>query len=74
MFLEGCGTHAYRKPVRGIPKGTKLFCGLGCGCYKDSNGFFGGPDGVEPKGECPKALTQKPTGIVHVDADATCHY
>lgn len=73
MILEGCGTHAYRKPIGASSKGKTLFCEWGCKCYKDSNGF-GGPDGVDPKGKCPNAPAEKATETVPVDADRDYHY
>ena len=53
MILPNCGEHTYREPVGTGARRKTIFCVNGCGCYRDSHGF-GGPDGVDPKGDCPK--------------------
>ncbi len=52
MIIQDCGEHIYREPVGTGARRKTIFCMHGCGCYKDSHGF-GGPDGVNPKGDCP---------------------
>jgi len=54
-MLETCGGHQYhRVPGVRMKEGATIFCVYKCGCWKDSRGF-GGPEGVNPQGECPNA-------------------
>lgn len=54
-MLESRGEHMYRKSGgTKVNRNETIFCVYGCRCYKDAHGF-GGPDGIDPEGKCPKA-------------------